>query len=91
MPVKSAARGKDTSAVEVSNVSNHGFWLLLGAEELFVAFSDFPWFRDATIRQICTVELQSPQHLFWPELDVDLSVDSIRHPEQFPLVSKSGT
>jgi hypothetical protein len=23
--------------------------------------------------------------LYWPDLDVDLSVDSIRHPERFPL------
>jgi hypothetical protein len=25
---------------------------------------------------------------YWPELDVDLAVESIRHPEKFPLVSK---
>jgi hypothetical protein len=31
--------------VEVTNVSKHGFWLLLGDEELFVPFSEFPWFK----------------------------------------------
>src|SRR3546814_7518272 len=30
----------------------------------------------------------SPQHLYWPDLDIDLAVDSIRHPERFPLVSR---
>lgn len=47
-----AKAGKLTSGVEVANVSPHGFWLLLGSEELFVPFSSFPWFRDATIAQI---------------------------------------
>jgi hypothetical protein len=89
MPVKSVALGKGTSGVEVSNVSTHGFWLLLGAEELFVPFAQFPWFRDATIGQITHVELPSAHHLYWPDLDIDLAVESIRHPEQFPLVSKA--
>jgi hypothetical protein len=27
-------------------------------------------------------------HLYWPDLDVDLAVESIRNPERFPLVSR---
>jgi hypothetical protein len=82
--------GPSTSAVEVTNVSRHGLWLLLGDEELFVPFVEFPWFSGATIEQICEVQRPSPQHLYWPQLDVDLSVDSIRNPSAFPLVSRSG-
>lgn len=87
--MKSATRGTPISAVEVTNVSKHGFWLLLGDRERFLAFEDFPWFRDASIGQLCTVELPHPHHLYWPELDVDLAVESIDHPERFPLVSKA--
>lgn len=65
-----------------------GFWVLLEAEELFLPFSEFPWFREAAIGKILPVELPSPNHLYWPELDVDLAVESIRHPERFPLVSQ---
>jgi hypothetical protein len=57
MPMKSVALGESTSPVEVSNISPHGFWLLLGDEELFVPFSEFPWFREATVRQISNVPL----------------------------------
>jgi hypothetical protein len=80
-------------AVEVTNVSKHGFWLLLGDEELMLPFSEFPWFKDATIEQLCDVDWPRSDHLYWPLLDVDLSVESIRHPECFPLVSRgiSGT
>ena len=86
----SAALGVSTSQVEVTNISQHGFWLLLEDEELFLPFSEFPWFRDATVGKILHVELPSSTHLYWPELDVDLAVESIRHPERFPLVSRVG-
>ena len=80
--------GASTSEIEVSLVSNKGFWLLLGDEELFVAYTDFPWFKQATIEQITTIEWPSADHLYWPLLDVDLSVASIRDPALFPLISQ---
>ena len=85
--MKSAALGRHTSEAEVTNISKHGFWLLLANEELFVAFKDFPCFKDASIAEIIRVEWPQPHHLYWPNLDVDLAVDSIRHPENFPLIS----
>jgi Protein of unknown function (DUF2442) len=89
--MKSALRGRHTSPVEVTNVSKHGFWLLLEDRELFLAFEHFPWFRDVSIGQLCNVELPHPHHLYWPELDVDVAVESIEHPERFPLVSRAAT
>jgi Protein of unknown function (DUF2442) len=84
----SAKPGKRTSDAEVTNVSKHGFWLLIGEKERFVAFEQFPWFRDAPIGHLLNVELPSARHLYWPDLDVDIAVESIDHPERFPLVSK---
>ena len=86
--MKSAQLGKPTSPVEVTNVSKHGFWLLIEGSEKFLAFEKFPWFQDATISEVLNVELPSPHHLYWPDLDIDLAVKSIDHPERFPLVSK---
>lgn len=79
--------GNVTSGAEVTHVSTHGFWLLIGDEELAVPFTEFPWFRKATIEQLVDVQQPSEDHLYWPQLDVDLSVESIRQPEGFPLVS----
>ena len=79
--------GTTTSAAEVTNISKHGFWLLLAGEELLVPFDQFPWFRKATIEQVSDVEWPSPDHLYWPGLNIDLSVQSIRNPVAFPLVS----
>jgi hypothetical protein len=80
--------GTIISAVEVTHISSHGFWVLLGDEELFLPFEQFPWFKQATVGQIIDVERPTPEHLYWPSLDVDLSVESIRHPDRFPLVAR---
>jgi len=80
--------GTITSAAEVTNISRYGFWILVGEEELLLSFDQFPWFRQATVEQISHVERPTPNHLYWPSLDVDLSVDSIRRPGDFPLVSR---
>lgn len=88
--MKSAVVGKNTSGPEVTNISRHGLWLLLDNEELFLGFEQFPWFREASIGKVLHVEQPSARHLYWPELDIDLAIESIRHPERFPLVSRIG-
>ena len=80
--------GTGTSTVEVTNISKHGFWLLLDGRELFLSFDDFPWFKQPTVDAILQLDRPAPGHLRWPTLDVDLAVDSIEHPERYPLKSK---
>ena len=87
--MRSAKPGTPTSGAEVTNVSTNGLWLLVDDRELFLGFDQFPWFADATIRQLTRVQRPSPHHLYWPALDLDLAVDSIEHPEAYPLVSKA--
>ena len=88
--MKSAKLGANISRVEISNISKHGFWILLANEELFVPFQEFPWFKKAHISEILNVEWPQPYHLYWPDLDIDLLVDSIKYPQKFPLVAKQG-
>ena len=81
--------GTTTLGAEVTNVSGHCIWMLIDDEELVLTCSDFPWLKTATIQQILNVLRPTADHLYWPDLDVDLSVESIRHPEMFPLRAKS--
>jgi len=74
--------------LEVTNISKDGFWLLLEGRELFLSFGDFPWFQRAAVGAILNVEQPHSGHLYWPDLDVDLAVESIEHPERYPLVSR---
>ena len=70
--MKSESIGTGTLAVEILNVSPHGFWVLVRAREYFLDYDHFPWFRRARLDQLFRVELLHEQHLYWPELDVDL-------------------
>ena len=83
---KSSARGARTS-VEVQGFTPHALWLMVRGRELMLDFKRFPWFRTASMEDVCDVTLLHGQHLHWPRLDVDLHIDSIEHPERFPLVS----
>jgi hypothetical protein len=87
--MKSESIGGDTLAVEVLNISPHGFWLWAAGREHFLDFDYFPWFRTATLGQLFAVELHHGEHIYWPELDVNLDLDRIAHPENYPLIAKS--
>jgi hypothetical protein len=81
-----STHGGDISRVEVGNIDGHGLWLLIDDKEYFLPFSDFPWFRNATLDQILNVNLLHADHLHWPDLDVDLCLESLTQPESFPLI-----
>lgn len=82
--------GNSTLAVEITNISIHGIWLLTDNKELFLSYEDFPWFKDQVVKSILNVELQSEKHFYWPDIDVDLTVEMVEHPERFKLKAKCG-
>ena len=79
-----AAHGGDTFAVEVTNISSHGVWLLTHGKEWFMSYEDFPWFQDQAIKTIFNGKEPSPGHFHWPDLDVDLTEEIIANPARFP-------
>lgn len=86
--MSSQALGENTSLTEVTNVSAHGLWLLSGETELFMSYKDFPWFKNAPIGEVLNVEEPTPGHFYWPDLDVDIGLETIENPERFPLKAK---
>lgn len=80
--------GTSTSHAEVTNISRYGFWVLIDDDEMFLSFEEFPWFEGATVEAILRLERPHPQHLHWPDLDVDLTIDAIKHPERYPLKAR---
>jgi hypothetical protein len=88
--MNSSGPGKNNSAIEVTNISAHGLWLLVRNRELFMSYDDFPWFREQSVKSILQVEEQSPGHFYWPDIDVDLTLEMIEHPERFPLKARAG-
>ena len=85
-----SVRGGNTSSVEVTNISGHGLWMIIGEKEYFLSYDDFPWFKDQPVSKICNVEEPSKGRFFWPALDIDLGIASIENPERFPLKASLG-
>lgn len=81
---------RSTSAVEVMDISVHGLWLWAKNQEHFLPFDESPWFKQASVAAVLNVREEGDGNFHWPELDVDLCVESIMHPEQFPLKSRLG-
>ncbi len=77
--------GESTSLNEVTNIASHGFWLLVDDREYFVPFADYPEFRQAAVTQIFNVKRISPDQFHWPDLDIDIELGALEHPEHFPL------
>jgi hypothetical protein len=75
--------------IEVTNISSHGLWILSNEKEYFLSYEQFPWFKDKTVNDITHVESLGQDHLYWENLDVDLSLEMIEHPERFPLQAKN--
>ncbi len=83
--MNSRRRGTSAPQIEVTNVSVNGIWLWTRDKELFLAYEDFPWFKDAPIGKVLNVEEPSEGHYYWPDLDIDLTEEIVEHPERFPL------
>jgi hypothetical protein len=81
-----AGRESPRSGAKVVEVSTGGLSILADRRELFLPYEQFPWFRGAKLTSVLNLECPRPGHLHWPDLDVDLSLESIEHPERFPLI-----
>jgi hypothetical protein len=86
MNARFARHGRITSDVEIENVAEEGFRLRIGQERLHMPYPEFPWFRHAPLDHVLNVAMPHADSVRWPHLDIDLAVESIRHPERFPLV-----
>ncbi len=86
--MKYAKPGRSISEAEVSHVSSHGLWVLVGPKEYFLDYDLYPWFAKANIGEVTKVKLLHGRHLRWPDLDVDIELESLEYPERYPLVYK---
>lgn len=89
--MKSSNVGTRTSAIEVLNISPNGIWLFVKGKEYFLPYAEFPWFKDAALSEVHHVRLLHGYHLRWDKLDVDLDLDSLEHPQRYPLKDRSGS
>ena len=78
--------GGSFTAPELTKVASEGIGIRVDGRDLFLPYDLFPFFRNAARSQVALIERPTFDHFRWPELDVDLELDSILHPERYPLV-----
>jgi len=85
--MKSSARGTRISnaEVEVQGVLKESLWLLVRGREYVLPFTLYPWFKTANVSTLQHVKLLHGHHLYWPDLDVDVDLAALEHPERYPL------
>lgn len=86
--MKSEMLGEGTLITEITNISNHGIWLFSKGKEFFLPYEEFPWFKEVPVSRILNVQEVTPGHFYWPDLDVDLSLEVIKNPQRFPLKAR---
>ncbi len=79
----------NTISTGVTCVEQTGYWLRVGEKEYFVAFTQYPVFETATVAEIFDVESPFPDDFHWPQLDADIEIDMLQHPEKYPLVART--
>ena len=85
--MKSSLLGKNISNVDL-NITKFGIWLYCKNQEFFLAYTEYPFFKNATIKNIYNLKLLHKTHLYWPALDIDLDIKILENPHHFPLIAK---
>lgn len=87
--MKSSKNGSGISEISVENITSHGLWLFVKGKEYFLDYDKYPYFENATVKELHNVKLLHGVYLYWKDLDIDLEIDNLEHPENYPLISKA--
>ena len=85
MPGKNISPDSALEQAQITSIEQDGFWLLTEEAEFFVPFERYPAFQKARVEQIFNFE-QDDDTFYWSELDIDIELDALKHPEKYPLI-----
>ena len=77
-----------STSASVLMINAQGIMLSVLGNDYFLSYNRILWMKDAPIRSVLNVQMSGTEAIEWPDLDVDLEIDSLRHPERYPLVIK---
>ena len=80
----------NTNAISanVLMINNQGVMISVEGNDYFLSYNRVPWMKDATVRNILNIKMSGKNAIEWPDLDIDLEIDSLKHPERYPLVMR---
>ena len=77
-----------STSVSVLMINAQGIMLSVLGNDYFVSYNRRPWMQDAPVRSVLNVQMSGNRAIEWPDLDVDLEIESLQHPERYPFVMK---
>ena len=75
-------------SVSVLMINAQGIMLTVDGNDYFLSYNRVPWMKDAPISSVLNVQREGQSAIAWPDLDVDLEIESLKHPERYPLIMK---
>ncbi|CAK7029952.1 MAG: hypothetical protein BACD_01773 [Bacteroides rodentium] len=81
------ANSQNTS-VSVLMINAQGIMLSVKGNDFFISYNRVPWLRDARISDVLNVRMCGHSAIEWEALGVDLEIESLKHPERYPLIMK---
>jgi len=83
----STANGTNTS-VKVHAIVANGITIEVQGKVYFLPYDSNPWFENAKVADVFNIEPVGRTGVRWDALDVDLAIDSLIHPEKYPLFAR---
>lgn len=77
-----------STQVCVLMINDKGIMLSVKGNDYFVSYNRIPWMRHACISDALDVQMCGRNAIEWPKLNVGLEIDSLKHPERYPLIMK---
>ena len=78
----------NSTLADVLMINDRGIMISVEGQDYFLSYNRVPWMREATINDVLNVRMSGKNAIEWPQLGVDLEIDSLRHPERYPLLIK---
>ena len=78
----------NSTLADVLMINDKGIMISVQGQDYFLSYNRVPWMKDATINEVLDVRMSGKNAIEWPKLDIDLEVESLRHPERYPLLIK---
>ena len=79
-----------STSVSVLMINSQGLMICVDGNDYFLSYNRVPWMKDARISNVLNVQKEGHGAICWPDLDVDLEIESLKHPERYPLVMMNG-
>lgn len=72
---------------KVLSITGQGILITIKEGDFFLNYKSYPWFKNAKINEVLNIK-RDQEAIYWDSLDVEIEIDSILNPQNYPLIAK---